>query len=230
MYQMGTHNGSPALNLQIGEEEYERAQRSKSGGCLIADAIKRQYPQFKNIAVDMATIRFSDREAGQRYTYLTPPAAQHLLLSFDQGWPQLESEVRVRGALKITPITGSTTEREARAKRAGERKAELEAKEERGEEMTPPEKAALTRLRNPKPRKERPTSNGPTQVKGRHHGETVVIGGRAIPQGKPHPNLLRGTDRHFGAKLADPGVAFQEAVDAAVAERLATEVEARSST
>ena len=36
----------------------------------------------------MATIRFTDQQkAGQRYTYLTSPTAQHCLLSFDQGWP-----------------------------------------------------------------------------------------------------------------------------------------------
>ena len=42
-----------------------------------------------------------------------------------------------------------------------------------------------------------------------------------FPQGEAHPNLLRGRDRHFGAKLADPGEAFREAVEAAVADRLA---------
>ena len=50
---------------------------------------------------------------------------------------------------------------------------------------------------------------------------TVVYGGRPLPQGEAHPNLLRGRDRHFGAKLADPGEAFREAVEAAVADRLA---------
>ena len=41
-----------------------------------------------------------------------------------------------------------------------------------------------------------------------------------MPLGEPHPNLLRGHDRHFGAKLANPGVVFEEAVAAEVAERL----------
>ena len=44
-------------------------------------------------------------------------------------------------------------------------------------------------------------------------------------QGKPHPNLLRGRNRHFGAKLADPGQAFHDAVEAAVAERMGAQTD-----
>jgi len=40
-------------------------------------------------------------------------------------------------------------------------------------------------------------------------------------QGEPHPNLLRGRDRHYGAKLADPGQVFRDAVEEAVAQHLA---------
>jgi hypothetical protein len=48
-----------------------------------------------------------------------------------------------------------------------------------------------------------------------------VEGGRPIAHGPDLPNLLRGRNRHFGAKLADPGEAFREAVAAGVAEKLA---------
>jgi hypothetical protein len=48
----------------------------------------------------------------------------------------------------------------------------------------------------------------------------TVHGGNPLAQGPAHPNLLRGRDRHFGAKMADPGVAFREAVEEAVRERL----------
>ena len=56
--------------------------------------------------------------------------------------------------------------------------------------------------------------------KSRHKGP-VVRGGEPLVQGKAHPNLLRGHDRHFGAKLSHPGDAFQQAVDQAVIQALA---------
>lgn len=208
-------HSSPTLTVQITAEHHARAVKSASGGCLIADAIKEQYPQFTGVTVDMATIRVSDRKAGVRYTYLTPPVAQHLLLSFDQGWPQPTEQVIVKRAVKITPITNSrrhTAGREARLR-------ELEAKEARGEELLAREKDALTKLRSRGPR---PSTTGPVDVHIDERG-AVVHGGNNLPQGKSHPNLLRGRDRHFGAKLADPGQAFNDAVDAAVAERLAAD-------
>jgi hypothetical protein len=208
--------GSPYLRLEISEEDWERAKRSKSGVCLIADAIKKQYPQFSHPTVDMQTIRFSDREAGQRYTYLTPEGAQRVLLSFDQGWRQLANKITLQRAVKISPITRSSADRLTKTARREARKAELEAKIEQGEELTRGEKTAYTRITNAKPAPERPTNHGPAEVKGRHHGETVVHGGRPLLRGESHPNLLQGTDRHYGAKQADPGVVFKEALEAGI--------------
>lgn len=224
---MAKHS-SPTLVLTISEEQREEAINSNSGGCLIADAIKKQYPHLSGIIVDMATVRVSDREQGLRYTYLTPPGAQHCLLAFDQGWPNPSEQVTIKRAVKIHPITrpktgpASTT---AVAARRAERVATLTAKRDSGQPLTRGEKTALTRMSKAAPPVDRPTSNGPTEVHvtdgGSSHG-AVVIGGRGIPQGPAHPNLLRGRDRHFGARLADPGQAFTEAVEAAVQERLAS--------
>lgn len=211
---------SPTLNLRITADQHERAVQSDSGGCLIADAIKAQYPQLTNVTVDMATIRASDRKAGVRYTYLTPPLAQHVLLAYDQGWPQPADEVVVKRAVKVTPITRASGDRAHHEARRAARKAELEARVAAGEQLTSGEARALGRVRNAKPAPERPSSKGPVEVKGEHR-DTVIYGGQPLVQGKSHPNLLRGRDRHFGAKLADPGQAFNEAVETAVAERLA---------
>lgn len=206
---------SPTLTLAITEENWEKAMRSNSGGCLVADAIKRQYPNLTNPVVDMATVRATDKARGVRYTYLTPPSIQHCLLAFDQGWPQPVQEVVVRRAVKIDAVTRG---REATAKKA-ERLAELSAKKARGEELTAGEKGALSRLLGVAAR---PTARGPVEVGGKAEGGApVVTGGNPIVQGEPHPNLLRGRNRHFGAKMADPGIVFQQAVDAAVEQRLA---------
>jgi hypothetical protein len=208
---------SPSIVLKLTEEGRERALASNSGGCLIADAIKEQYPAFIRVSVDMATIAFTDPERGVRYTYLTPPAAQHALLAFDQGWPNPVQEVRLHQAVRINPIFRSPSDVERAARVRASRIEVLEAKEATGN-LTRYEKSALTKMRTFTPT-ERPTSSGPSEVDTVHR-QTVVHGGAYPVKGKAHPNLLRGRNRHFGAKLADPGAAFNEAVEAAVAQRL----------
>jgi hypothetical protein len=202
--------GSPRISLEITEENRQAAIESNSGGCLIADALKRA--GWLNPTVDMATIRVTDPETKNRLTYLTPPAGQHILLSFDQGWPEEDSvHVSLRRAVKITPTTKSRPQAEQRAARL----AELEAKERRGETLTTSEKAALTKMRSNPEVAVRPHKRGRAILT----SDGTVTGGAPIPQGPAHPNLLRGRNRIYGAKLADPGRAFEQAVAAAVQER-----------
>lgn len=202
---------SPTLQLTIGPEQYDRAVQSNSGGCLIADAIKAQYPDLTNVSVDMATIRATDRKRGERFTYLTPADAQQALLWFDQGWPNPVEQLTIKGAVQITPITRSRPSTERRAAR----RAALDAKLAAGGTLTPRESASYAKLTQP----DRPTTTGRPTVSN-EYGRTTVRGGRPRIQGRAHPNLLRGRNRHFGAKMADPGVAFRQAVEEAVAERL----------
>lgn len=207
-----TRKGSPRIELQITDADRATAVQSNSGGCLIADALKRA--GYSNPSVDMATIRVTDREAGKRYTYLTPPNAQHCLLGFDQGWP-VDGLVGISltRAVKITPVTSSNGEAEDRASKI----ASLEAKTRNGIPLSRIEAAALGKMRKARRRK-RPTSTGPSTVDA--HG--TVIGGAPIPQGPSHPNLLRGRNRVYGAKLADPGQAFRSAVEAGIRQREAS--------
>jgi hypothetical protein len=216
---------SPTLTLAITDEARETAVQSNSGGCLIADAIKNQYPQLSNVQVDMATIRVTDRAKGARYIYLTPPNAQHVLLSFDQGWPNPVEEVVVRRAVQVLPITASPKSSAERKQRREERMTDLRARVEAGETLSRSDRTALTRMENhPIVELDRPSSTGPTSVVTRGSGsEITVVGGTPIAQGAAHPNLLRGRNRHFGAKLADPGQAFKDAVEQTVAERLAAQ-------
>lgn len=218
--------GSPVLNISIGQRQYEQAIRSNSGGCLIADAIKEQYPHLAVISVDMATVRVRDGEKGLKYTYLTPALAQHLLIAFDQGWRQPVESLTIKTAVKIDHITRSPSDKRSKAQYREERIAELENKLDLGEELTPPEKAALSRMTNPnrKPPKPRPSSAGPiTDVITSGNRPATIVGGKPIPQqaAKDNPNLLRGRNRHFGAKLAHPGIAFDEAVEQRVRQELA---------
>lgn len=212
---------SPTLQLNITAAQHERAVRSNSGGCLIADAIKEQYPHLSGVVVDMATIRVTDRAKGLRYTYLTPPIAQHVLLSFDQGWTNPAEQLTIRRAVKIDRLTLSPARAKKRAATRAQRISELTTKKAAGVELTPNEKKALTRMTGGSAAKAaaRPATRGPvTEVITTGNQPATVIGGEPLPQGQPHPNLLRGRNRIFGAKLADPGEAFREAVAQAAAD------------
>lgn len=221
---MARKHPSPTLMPDITEEQWAHAVASNSGGCLISDAIGKKYPHLTAISTDMATIRASDRAKGVRYIYLTPPDAQHLLLSFDQGWPQPTQRLTIRRAVQIVPIVRAQTGSASLAERGrlrAERIAALQAKQEAGQVLTKREGQQLRRLlkSEAKVKLERPTTYGTPRVE-LAEGSLVVIGGHAPPQGPAHPNLLRGRNRHFGAKMADPGKAFREAVEAELVKRL----------
>jgi len=210
------HIASPRISVTVTPPQLDRAIQSDSGGCLIADAIKRDYPHLIRIQVDMATIRITDPTRRARFAYLTPPAAQMMLLGFDQGWESVveaNSTITLGPAVKVTAITDS----KPRQRKRVERRAELQSKRDAGT-LTGREQAALAKLEEVG---EVPSTTGPSSVEHNKGGEPPTVhGGAPLPQGPAHPNLLRGRNRHFGAKISDPGVAFREAVDEAVRERL----------
>ena len=113
------------------------------------------------VSVDMATIRASDRKAGVRYVYLTPPAAQHLLLSFDQGWRQPTEEVIVKRAVKV--YRSRAPRKKSPNEKIAARPGSLSWNTvEAGETLASKEKEMLTRAKKlqRKPPKARPTSKG----------------------------------------------------------------------
>jgi hypothetical protein len=78
---------------------------------MIAEAIAAAVPQAKYISVDLATIRFTDPQAGMRYVYLTPRSAQEALLAFDQG----EKVEPFKVTLQYAHVLASGNARKARA-------------------------------------------------------------------------------------------------------------------
>jgi hypothetical protein len=58
---------------------------ANSSHCMIADAIKRSFPESRNISVDIQTIRWSEPKKRQRYIFLTPARAQRAIIDFDEG-------------------------------------------------------------------------------------------------------------------------------------------------
>lgn len=102
---------SPKVHVQVTQEIIDKAQRRDSSHCMIADAVAAAVPNARYISVDLATIRFTDPNAGVRYVYLTPRSAQAALLAFDQGEPTEPFGLRLQGAHVLA--TGAA--RQARA-------------------------------------------------------------------------------------------------------------------
>jgi len=94
-----------STRVTITPELLERGVKKDSRHCVIAEAIKEQNPHFKNILVDLQTIRWTNPRTGKRYICLTPEVASSLLVAFDQGH-EIEP---VAFALRPTQITASAT-------------------------------------------------------------------------------------------------------------------------
>lgn len=77
---------APKLIIPITQDIIDCAVKANSSHCVIADAIKKKYPKYTRVEVDIQTIRMTDKEKGVRYFYLTPPKAQKIIVSFDQGY------------------------------------------------------------------------------------------------------------------------------------------------
>ena len=89
---------SPRLTIEVPQDIIDTSVERDSSHCMIADAIQRQIPQARYISVDLATIRFTDLQAGVRYVYLTPRPAQAALLDFDQGEKPAPFSLHLEGA------------------------------------------------------------------------------------------------------------------------------------
>jgi len=156
-------NTGPRPRIKITQEIIERATRANSGHCVIADAIKTQCPTASGVMVDLQTVRYTDREKGERYVWLTPTRAQQMLLAFDQGWPIEPTTMQFRPPAQIVPVKVSS--KKAAATSAA-RREELLAKEALGEELTKSERRSIAKIRRDKAAmgsnhvEDRPTTQG----------------------------------------------------------------------
>lgn len=81
---------APRPTVQVTRQIIEAAKRRDSSHCMIAEAIKLAVPNATSVAVDLQTIRWTDRERNLRYIYLTPRIGQINLVKFDQGDEDIE--------------------------------------------------------------------------------------------------------------------------------------------
>jgi hypothetical protein len=101
---MATPPKGPVLVVNVTTQIMDHARVRDSSHCMIAMAIRDVAPQMASIAVDIQTIRFTDREKGWRYSYLTPRIAQKALIDFDQGVMPEPFNFRLGGA-HVTKMT-----------------------------------------------------------------------------------------------------------------------------
>jgi hypothetical protein len=76
---------APQVTVRVDKPTIAASMKADSSHCMIAEAIRLSVPKAANISVDLQTIRFTDRDKGARYTYLTPRIVQLALVSFDMG-------------------------------------------------------------------------------------------------------------------------------------------------
>jgi hypothetical protein len=75
------------MKLTVTSANIDNAIRSDANHCMIAEAIKEKIPTARWVLVDLQSIRWTDREAGRRFIFMTPKPAQKALLAFDKGLP-----------------------------------------------------------------------------------------------------------------------------------------------
>src|SRR2546430_2457492 len=89
--------------IQVTQDDIDKSCRADAGACMNARAIKRQIPEAKNIHVDIATTRWTDKYTGIRYTFLTPGPAQKAIIPYDMGLKMPPYTFQLKQLIQITP-------------------------------------------------------------------------------------------------------------------------------
>jgi hypothetical protein len=73
------------VKIHVTPELIDRATYRDSRHCVVAEALQLARPHFKNILVDLQTIRWTNLRTRKRYICLTPEIVGRALVDFDQG-------------------------------------------------------------------------------------------------------------------------------------------------
>lgn len=108
-----------AYKFTVTPELIDRATQRDSRHCMIAEAIKATRPDWQNIIVDLATIRWTNPRTGKRYICLTPEICGERLVDFDRGNPVEPFTFNIE-PVQVTPVVRrEATETRAEARAAG---------------------------------------------------------------------------------------------------------------
>lgn len=76
---------APAVRLRVDAETINTSCVRNGHHCMVAEALKKQFPNLCYISADIQTIRATDLKKHERYIWLTPRPIQQLIIDFDQG-------------------------------------------------------------------------------------------------------------------------------------------------
>ncbi len=169
----------PRIAVRVTKHEIDTAVACNSGHCMIADAVKRSYfekygEQPEKVAVDVQTVRLTDRKRRVRYVYLTPRVGQKALVQFDQGIKPTEFNFRLNSG-QVIHVKDKVSP--AKRSKAQEAQTTLLHKKQQSKKAT---------LEIPK------SSSRPDRTTGLEYAK---VGGKAPPKA-----ALAGNRRQFGIK------------------------------
>jgi hypothetical protein len=148
------------LKFNVTADIIAEATRENSSNCMIAVALKRAIPDAQAVSVDLATIRYTDKERRERYIYLTPTRAQNALLDYDAGLVP-EPFTVAANVMQIVPINHGRAAKKPDA-------------------TTPAKRGRPKGSKDKRPRK---SAAVPLVPNGRAPGEVIRVGGRVPPVG-----------------------------------------------
>lgn len=76
---------APRIEIDLTQEHIANGVARNSNHCMVAEALRDKYPELKHIAVDIQTIRATDKKKRERYVWLTPRSVQQHIINFDRG-------------------------------------------------------------------------------------------------------------------------------------------------
>src|SRR5580765_4816226 len=71
--------------VEITQEDIDSARKNTSHACMIAEAVKRAFPELKNISVDVQSIRGTLKEENKRYVWFQPKIGQINIDNWERG-------------------------------------------------------------------------------------------------------------------------------------------------
>lgn len=126
---------APMITLKVDAETIARSCVRNGHHCMVAEALKKQYPNLSYIAADIQTIRATDLKKRERYIWITPRNVQQLIIDFDQGKKPAPFKINMRVGQILESGNGMPL------KKKGERKPR--AKAQVGVEKNHPRIAAI---------------------------------------------------------------------------------------
>jgi hypothetical protein len=181
------------LKITVTERDARKAKGSKCGWCPVSVGAKRTVKEedvpWTNISTDLATIRLTNSETGERWIFPTPAYAQAFLTLYDEG-KVFDSEGKLQVKLPFSFWLDT-------AKAVQVTKVGKGTKVERKGGPHYPKKEVKVTLQAPRPGASKQAPDRPT-IK-----HSMLNGGRTLP-------ILSSRNRRHGMRAFDQAItAFQ---------------------